>query len=219
MNVAKFLVVLAVLVGIIAIVELVMAPRPSQAPNPRVNGGVYDRIMPGMSEKQIEEILGKPHDLRCGEVVKFEEPPSREVGFEIVERPVRLNVDTLNTYQGLNGERILVLLGVGNRTALAVQYSIEGVPVLYKGQGGAKDKSLSPLSLDHPMPRDVQDNVYRFVLDWSLRKNKNSDLPLGTITWERRSNSPGAIVPPPPPPPPVAEPSGGGPPTSSPTSP
>jgi len=214
MNLAKLFLLLLVLVGIVAIVELLMAPHPSEAPNPRVSDGVYERVMPGMSEKQIEEILGPPHDIRGGEVVKFEEPDSHEAGFEIQERPVRPTSDILNIYRGLNGERILVLLAVGNRTAVGVQYSIEGVPVLYKGHGGLRDKSLSPLSINHPIPPDLQNKIYRFLLNWSLRKDKNSSLPIGVISWERKSNSPGTIVPPPPPPPPVAEPAGGVPPTA-----
>jgi hypothetical protein len=216
MSLGKFLILLVALAAIVAIVELVVSPRPTDAPNRRVNGSVYGRIMPGMSEKQIEVMLGPPHEIRCGEVVKFEEPESKEVGFEIVEKPVRPNLDILNIYRGLKGERILVLLEVGRRTATGVGYSVEDVPVLYKGHSGARDKAISPLAIGHPMSQDVQDKVYRFLLDWSLHKDKSSPPPVGIISWERRSNAAVAIVPPPPPPPPVAEPSDRTPPAPAP---
>jgi hypothetical protein len=207
MNAGKlFGVLLAILAGV-AGWELITAPSPRQAPNKRVNDAMFDQLLPGMSEGQIETLLGLPHTVEGGQIVRVQESDAPEEAHEI--QPKRRNVgdDILNTYEGLDHERIRVLFSGQSHQALAVEYCVDDAPVLYKGQAGQKNKLYSPLSVDRMVPvnPEQQEHARRVMIRRAQRglpETTPAQGPMASFVLVRKIGSAAAVAPPPPPPPP-----------------
>jgi hypothetical protein len=152
MTAGKLFGVLVVLVAVVAGFELVRAPAPKLPPNSRVNDANFDALRPGMTEGEVHAVLGPPHTVEGGEIVRLQEADATDLEYEIQPKPLSTAGDLLEVYEGPNHERIRVLLSAREHTAMAIEYCVDDLPVLYKGHTSLKHKLVSPMSVARTVP-------------------------------------------------------------------
>jgi hypothetical protein len=215
MNTGKLFGVLVLLVAVVAGYELLMAPVPRQPPNRRVCDATFDALTPGMTAKQVEALLGVPHTIGRGEVVRLQEADTTKIEYEIQTVSLTSGGDVLNIYEGQDHERIRVLLANVERRVLAVEYCVDELPVLYKGALSIKDKRVSPLSTPRTVPTDlaqgegVQNIIRRRAMRAAADAKDPQAGPATVFTSTRTFGGGSAVPPPPPPPPPTGSPGSG----------
>jgi len=136
---------LAVLVGlaIIAIgVDILFDPGPpEEPPNSAVNEFTYDRLRLGMTQGDIQELLGLPHVTCGGEVVKVDTPGSAQLAYSIEPGEICTGGDLLNIYRGTDDENIRVLFSGEDRLVKAVEYCVADKSVLYRGASSLQSRT------------------------------------------------------------------------------
>lgn len=136
----------AVLVGL-AIMAIAFTLITSPAPEQPINGNVHDqnytRIEQGMTLSQVQDVLGQPHLVCAGEVVKVEKPDSIELSctIEPADRDPTGNGHLVHIYKGPDDESIRVLFSGNDRRVVAAEYCIGDKSVLYKGVSSVKNRS------------------------------------------------------------------------------
>ena len=80
-----------------AIYYFVTSKPPEQPPNDRVQEENFDRLQAGMTEQQVESILGAHKRVR-GEVLQLERPGSADLQVTIQEQPDSLESDSGDTH-------------------------------------------------------------------------------------------------------------------------
>ncbi len=204
MNAGKrFGVLLALLAGV-AGWELLTAPSPRLTLNRRGTDGMFDQLMPGMTEGQIETLLGLPHTVEGGQIVRVQETDAPEEAFEIQSKRRNVGDDILNTYEGLDHERIRVLFSARDHHALVVEYCVDEEPVLYKGPAGERNKLYSAMSVDRVVPENPEqrEHARRIVVRRAQRGIPEMIVasgPTASFVLVRRIGCVAAGAPPPPP--------------------
>jgi hypothetical protein len=212
-NAGRLFGVLVALVAAVAGWELITAPSPRLPPNKRITDATYDLLMPGMSAGQIETLLGLPHTVEGGEIVRVQEPDAPDAAYEIQAKRRAVGDDILHVYEGFDHECIRVLLSANDHRAIAVEYCVDDVPVLYKGQPGLKGKRYSAMSIERTVLENPEqrEHARRIVSRRALRGiSESGPGPKAMVTMVRKIGGTDALPLAPPPPPPPAVPSEAG---------
>lgn len=134
----KVLVIFLTLGLVAGAYHLITSKDPVQPPNDSVHEENFDRLRAGMTEVQVESILGSPHRKVGGEIVQLERPGSIDLQGTVQEQPDSPDGSKMNVYLGRNEESIEVLFSAQKGTVIAAEYHVGDYPVIYRGPRVAK---------------------------------------------------------------------------------
>jgi antitoxin component YwqK of YwqJK toxin-antitoxin module len=119
-------------------IKILTKEDPLPPPNERVNEYNFDRLRSGMTQTQVEAILGLPDKTTRGEIVQLERLGAADLQGTIQEQPDPSDGSRLIVYRGRDDETIEVLFSSKEATVLAAEYDVSDYPVMYRGPRVAK---------------------------------------------------------------------------------
>ena len=172
MSVQKALVIFLAVVLAATAYQFITSRPPSEPSNDCVHEFAFDRLRAGMTEAEVEGILGQPHKTISGQVVRVERLESPTMSWAIEEQRDDANGNVLKVYCGRNEESIAVLFLTETRKVTAAEYRVSDCPVIYVGPSAfTRSKTIAAAS----MPRLVlSDEVQKQEQNLSRYQRRNA---------------------------------------------
>jgi len=153
----KVLAIVLCLMMIGVFIEEVLRPAAAPPTNNAVNERTYKSLREGMSEAEIQAMLGLPHSTSGGVIARVDNQDSAGFKYAIQPRKTGSTVDRMNLYQGPDEESIRVLFSGETGRVIAMEYRVAELPVLYKGHRGMAAAAQFAGSVERAADTDMAD--------------------------------------------------------------